>query len=87
VVATHTGEKLCKAISKLGVKSLELPAKAFVVCLCNELTYKDLVQYQELCLNDSEHLGTEQQLECVPRASVFSLRKDYFNHLKGRTET
>ena len=82
-VATHTGETFCKAISKLGVKSLELPAKVFVVCPCNGRTYNDLVQYQEHCLNDSEHLDTEQQLECVPCARVFASRKDYFNHLKG----
>jgi hypothetical protein len=31
VVATHTGETFCKGISKLGVKSLKLPAKVFVV--------------------------------------------------------
>jgi uncharacterized C2H2 Zn-finger protein len=82
-VATPAGEPFCKAISKLGVKSLELPAKAFVVCPCNGRTYNDLVQYQEHCLNDSEHLDTEQQLECVPCARVFASRKDYFNHLKS----
>jgi hypothetical protein len=65
----------------LGVKSLELPAKAFVVCPCNGRTYNDLVQYQEHWLYDSEHLDTEQQLECVPCARVFASRKDYFNHL------
>jgi hypothetical protein len=53
VAATHTGETFCKNISKLGVKYVELPAKAFVVCPCNERTYKDLVQYHENCLNDS----------------------------------
>jgi uncharacterized C2H2 Zn-finger protein len=82
-VATPTREPFCEAISKLGVKSLELPAKAFVVCPCNGRTYNDLVQYQEHCLNDSEHLDTEQQLECVPCARVFASRKDYFNHLKS----
>jgi uncharacterized C2H2 Zn-finger protein len=82
-VATHTGETFCKAISKLGVKSLELPAKAFVVCPCNGRTYSDLLQYQEHCLNDSEHLDTEQQLECVPCARVLASRKDFLNHLKG----
>jgi hypothetical protein len=45
VVATHSGETICKAISKLGVKSLELPANAFVVCPCHGYTYNDLVQY------------------------------------------
>jgi uncharacterized C2H2 Zn-finger protein len=82
-VATPTGEFFCKAISKFGVKSLELPTKAFVVCPCNGRTYNDLVKYQEHCLNDSEHLDTEQQLECMPCARVFASRKDYFNHLKS----
>jgi hypothetical protein len=45
VVAPHTGDPFWKAISKLGVKSLELPAKAFVVCPCSGGTYNDLVQY------------------------------------------
>jgi hypothetical protein len=56
--------ELYKAVSKMGVKSLELLAKAFVVCPCNGRTYNDLVQYQEHCLHDSEHLDTEQQLKC-----------------------
>jgi hypothetical protein len=58
IVATHTGETFRKAISKLGVKSLKLPAKAFVVCLWNGRIYKDLVQYQEHCLSNSGHLDT-----------------------------
>jgi hypothetical protein len=71
-VATQTGETFCKAISKLGVKSLERPDKAFVVCPCPGGTCKNLVQYQEHCLNDSENLDTEQQLECLPCARVFA---------------
>jgi uncharacterized C2H2 Zn-finger protein len=54
-----------------------------VVRPCNGCTYNDLVQFQEHCLNDSEHLDTEQQLECVPCARVFASRKDYINHLNG----
>jgi uncharacterized C2H2 Zn-finger protein len=77
------GGSFCKEISKLGVNSLELPAKAFVVCPCNGRNYNDLVQYQEHCYNDSEHLDTEKQLECVPCARVSALRKDYFKHLRG----
>jgi hypothetical protein len=53
-----------------------------MVCLCNGYTYNDVVQYQEHCLNDSEHLDTEQQLECVPCARVF-VSKDFLNHLRG----
>jgi hypothetical protein len=83
IVAPHKGDPFCKAISKLGVKSLEHPAKAFVVCICYGPTYNDLVQYQEQCLSDSEHLETEQTLEFVPCARVFAARKDYFNHLKS----
>jgi uncharacterized C2H2 Zn-finger protein len=49
------------------------------VCLCNWRTCIDLVQYQEHCLNDSEHLDNEQTLECVPCARVFAARKDYLN--------
>jgi hypothetical protein len=67
----------------LSIKSLELPAKAFVVCPCNGSTYNDLLQYQEHFLNDSEHLDTEKQLEYVPCARLIALRKDYFNHLRG----
>jgi hypothetical protein len=53
------------------------------VCPCNGCTYKDLVGYQEHCLNDSEYLDTEK-LECVPFTRVFALRQDYFSLLKGR---
>jgi uncharacterized C2H2 Zn-finger protein len=67
----------------LGVKSLELPAKAFVVCTCNGRTYKNLLQYQEHCFNDSEYLDTEQTLECVPCGRLFAAKKDCFNHLKS----
>jgi hypothetical protein len=83
VVASHTGETFCKAISKLDVKFLELPAKMFVVCPYNGRTYSDLVQYKEHCLNDYEHLDTEHQLKCVPCARVFAWRRNYFNRLKG----
>jgi uncharacterized C2H2 Zn-finger protein len=54
-----------------------------VVCRCNGRTYSDLLKYHEHFLNDSEHLNTEQQLECVHCARVFALRKDYCNHLRG----
>jgi hypothetical protein len=62
VVATPTGVNFCKEISKLGVKSLELSANAFILCPCNGPTCNVPVQYQEHLLNDSEHLDTEQQL-------------------------
>jgi hypothetical protein len=52
------------------------------VCPCNGRTYNDLIKNQENCLNASEHLDTEQTLECVPCARVLAARKDYFNHLK-----
>jgi uncharacterized C2H2 Zn-finger protein len=53
------------------------------VCPCNGRTYNNLLKYQKNCLNDSEHLDTEQMLECVPCARVFGARKEYFNHLKS----
>jgi hypothetical protein len=34
-------------------------------------TYNNLEQYQEHCLNDSEHLDNEQQLECVRESLRF----------------
>jgi hypothetical protein len=42
-----------------------------------------MVQYQEHCLNDSEHLDTKKTLECVPCARVFAARKDCFSQLKS----
>jgi hypothetical protein len=47
------GRNFLQAISKLGVKSLELHAKAFLVCPCNRRFYNNLVRYREHCLNDS----------------------------------